>query len=74
MVRGERLKDKLAELEKITGKLQSDIEIEEAVELYEKGIKLASSIRTYLKEAEKKVAILSESGVREVDEEHVGKK
>ncbi len=68
-----KFREKIAELEAISEKLGADIEIEESVELYEKGIKLARKIKTDLMAAEKKINILSEQGLKEVDEEEVGK-
>ena len=42
---------KMKELENIVKKLDEDPEIEEAVSLYEKGVKTAASIREYLEDA-----------------------
>ena len=73
MIKKRRFSEKMAELEELVEQLNSDIEIEEAVSLYEKGVKLAKEVRKYLGEAEKKIRILTEDGMSEVDEESVGK-
>lgn len=45
------------ELDKILVKLQSaELDVDQAVELYEKGMKIADELETYLKKAENKVS------------------
>lgn len=68
------LASKMKELEKIVADLDGDPEIEEAVKLYEKGVKTASSIREYLETARTKVKILTQNGEREVEPEKLGRK
>jgi exodeoxyribonuclease VII small subunit len=68
------LASKMKELEKIVADLDGDPEIEEAVKLYEKGVKTASSIREYLETARTKVKILTQNGEKEVDPEKLGRK
>ena len=68
------LASKMKELEKIVSELDGDPEIEEAVKLYEKGVKTASSIREYLETARTKVKILTQNGEKEVDPEKLGRK
>ena len=48
----------LKELEKIVGQLDGEIKLEEALELFEKGIKLSSECETFLNHAEQKVELL----------------
>ncbi len=65
---------KMKELENIVKKLDEDPEIEEAVSLYEKGVKTAASIREYLEDARTKVRILTDSGEKSVDSGKLGRK
>lgn len=45
------------ELDEILSKLQSaELNVDEAVDLYERGMKIAKQLEAYLKEAENKVA------------------
>lgn len=48
----------LKELEKIVGDLDGEIKLEEALELFEKGIKLSSECEKFLTHAEQKVELL----------------
>jgi exodeoxyribonuclease VII small subunit len=65
---------KFTELEKIAEKLSAGSELEEAVKLYEKGMKLAAEIRDYLATAEKKIQVLAENGaMTEKREDELGK-
>ena len=65
---------KFEELEKIAEKLSDGSELEEAVKLYEKGMKLAAEIRDYLAKAEKKIQVLGENGtVTEKREDELGR-
>jgi exodeoxyribonuclease VII small subunit len=46
-----------AELDEILAKLQTDdLDVDQAVELYERGISITKELETYLKEAENKIA------------------
>ena len=65
---------RMKELDEIVRKLDNDPEIEEAVSLYEKGVKTAASIREYLETARTKVRILTDSGERSVDSDKLGRK
>lgn len=49
------------ELEDILARLQTDLDIEEAVQAYERGVTIAKQLETYLKEAENKVTTLKKS-------------
>ncbi len=63
----------LAELESIVEKLEnSDAGLEEAVKLYEKGIKLSATCDKMLNDAKMKITILSsgENGVKEVETDY----
>jgi exodeoxyribonuclease VII small subunit len=45
-----------AELDEVLAKLQSaDLDVDEAVKAYERGMKLAKELEAYLKEAENKI-------------------
>lgn len=48
----------LKDLEKIVGQLDGEIKLEEALELFEKGIKLSSECETFLTHAEQKIELL----------------
>jgi exodeoxyribonuclease VII small subunit len=48
----------LAELEKIVTELDSDIPIERALELFEKGMKLSIECEKFLKSAEQRIELL----------------
>ncbi len=51
----------LAELEKVVGQLDSDIPIEKALALFERGMKLSNECEKFLSAAEQKVEILKRS-------------
>jgi exodeoxyribonuclease VII small subunit len=51
----------LTELEKVVGELDSDISIERALELFERGMQLSGECETFLKAAEQRVEILRRS-------------
>ncbi len=62
--------DNLLNLEEIVEKLENtDIELDEAVKLYEKGIKLSISCDKAIAEARQKVMILAatKDGIKEVE-------
>lgn len=53
--------NKLNELEKIVSKLEnSDISLDEAIELFEDGVKLSADCRKLLETAERKIKTLTE--------------
>jgi len=62
-----KFSEKVKDLELIVEKLNSNIELEDAVSEYEKGIKLANSIKKYLMNAEKKIDILSKDGCDSIE-------
>jgi len=68
------LAQKMKELENIVEKLNKDPEIEEAVKLYETGVKTAAEIREYLETAQTKIRVLTENGEKMVDSEKLGRK
>jgi len=69
------LAEKMKELEQVVEKLrQNELDIEEAVKLYESGIKLAAAIKSYLEEVQTKIKVLSENGEKEVDASKFGRK
>jgi exodeoxyribonuclease VII small subunit len=51
----------LAELEKVVTELGSDVPIERALELFERGMKLSGECETFLNDAEQRVEILRRS-------------
>jgi exodeoxyribonuclease VII small subunit len=51
----------LAELEKIVAELDSDIPIEKALELFERGMKLSTECEKFLNSAEQRIEILRKS-------------
>lgn len=74
MAEKKNLASKMKELEKIVSELGDNPEIEEAVKLYESGIKTAASIREYLQKAQTKIRILTENGEEKVEAEKLGRK
>ena len=74
MRKKEGITAKFAELEKIVAGLSSDIELEEAVKLYEKGMRIATEIRTYLTETERRIRVIGDGGtVTEKEPDELGK-
>ncbi len=65
---------RISELETIVDELGSQAELEDSVKLYEKGIKLAKTLREDLRKMESKVEILTEKGLEEVPSDTLGKK
>lgn len=65
---------KMRRLEEIVEKLNENPEIEDAVKLYEEGVKLSVSIKTYLEDARTKIRILTEEGEKTVDADKLGRK
>jgi exodeoxyribonuclease VII small subunit len=51
----------LAELEKIVNELDSDIPIEKALELFEKGMKLSVECEKFLSAAEQRIEVLKKN-------------
>jgi exodeoxyribonuclease VII small subunit len=74
MTEKKSLSAKMKELEKIVEKLGTNPEIEEAIKLYETGVKTASSIREYLESAQTKIKVLTAEGEKTVDAEKLGRK
>lgn len=74
MAESKTLAQKMKELENIVEKLNKDPEIEEAVKLYETGVKTAAEIREYLETAQTKIRVLTENGEKMVDSEKLGRK
>ncbi|HRZ79083.1 MAG TPA: exodeoxyribonuclease VII small subunit [bacterium] len=74
MAEKKSLAAKMKELENIVEKLNKNPEIEEAVKLYEEGVKTAASIREYLESAQTKIKVLSESGEKTVEPGKLGRK
>jgi exodeoxyribonuclease VII small subunit len=62
-VEGDRFEDQLERLEKIVSNLEDEtVGLEEALELFEDGMKLAKSCRARLEEVEQRVRELLEPG------------
>lgn len=57
------------ELEKVVEKLEGEVKLEKALELFEKGMKLSGDCEGFLKSAEKKVEILKKSAEGELNTE-----
>lgn len=74
MAEKKSLAAKMKELENIVEKLNKNPEIEEAVKLYEEGVKTAASIREYLESAQTKIRVLSENGEKVVESDKLGRK
>jgi len=74
MAEKKSLAAKMKELENIVEKLNKNPEIEEAVKLYEEGVKTAASIREYLESAQTKIKVLSENGEKMVEPGKLGRK
>ena len=74
MAEKKSLAAKMKKLENIVEKLNKNPEIEEAVKLYEEGVKIAASIREYLETAQTKIKVLSESGEKVVEPGRLGRK
>lgn len=74
MAEKKSLAAKMKELENIVEKLNKNPEIEEAVKLYEEGVKTAASIREYLENAQTKIKVLSENGEKMVEPGKLGRK
>jgi len=74
MTEKKTLASKMKELENIVEKLASNPEIEEAVKLYESGVKTAAFIREYLETAQTKIRVLTEEGEKSVEADRLGRK
>jgi len=74
MAKKEGIAAKFAELEKIADRLSGDTDLEEAVKLYEKGMRIAAEIRDYLTKAERRIRVIGEGGeVTEKEPDELGK-
>lgn len=51
----------LAELEKIVGTLEGEVKLEEALALFDRGLKLSQSCEDFLKSAEQKIEVLKKA-------------
>ncbi len=74
MVEKKNLASKMKELENIVEKLNTNPEIEEALKLYESGVKTAASIREYLENARTKIRVLTSEGEKVVEAGKLGRK
>ena len=69
MVKKERISALFQQLESLVDTLDGDVEIEEAVALYEKGNKLLKNIEKRLESARDKITVLSADGITEIESE-----
>ena len=60
------------ELEKVVEKLEGEVKLEKALELFEKGMRLSTDCESFLKSAEKKVEILKKSAEGQIETEPFG--
>ncbi len=75
MARKKSFSTKMAELEDIVEKLHSDIDLEDALKIYESGMVLAKELKQYLEKAEEKIRVISQNGEEsEVLPENLGRK
>lgn len=74
MTEKKSLAAKMKALENIVEKLNKNPEIEEAVKLYEEGVKTAAAIREYLETAQTKIRVLGENGEKTVEADKLGRK
>ena len=59
--------DAMRELEKVVGDLErGDVPLEQSIALYERGAQLKQRCQTKLKEAEEKVALITQDGDRTI--------
>jgi exodeoxyribonuclease VII small subunit len=56
----------LTELEKVVGALDGEIKLEQALQLFEKGMQLSADCEAFLKAAEQKVEILRKTAAGEI--------
>ncbi len=52
---------KFAELEKVVAQLEGEVKLEQALELFDRGIKLSTACGQFLQQAERKVEILKQT-------------
>ena len=69
MAKTKSFEEKIAELEEIVNRLESgEAPLDEAVSLFEKGVKLSAECHQTLEKAEQKVKVLTETQTGEVKE------
>lgn len=69
MAKTKSFEEKIAELEEIVNRLESgEAPLDEAVSLFEKGVKLSADCHSTLEKAEQKVKILTETQSGDVKE------
>ena len=70
MAKTKTFEESMAELEKIVEKLEKgDCPLDEAVKLFEQGVKISNECNTALDNAEQKIKILTEKNTNETSEE-----
>jgi len=66
------LEKSLADLEKVVERLESgELSLDRSLKEFEKGVGLSRECQAALKDAEQKVQVLLDSGLEEVDPEHL---
>jgi exodeoxyribonuclease VII small subunit len=55
---GQDFESKLGELEKLVGALEGELPLEEALQLFERGITLSQDLEKYLQSAEQRIEVL----------------
>jgi exodeoxyribonuclease VII small subunit len=51
----------LVELEKVVGQLEGELKLEEALALFERGLRLSQDCESFLKEAQQKIEVLKKT-------------
>lgn len=70
MAKAKTFEESMEELEKIVEKLEKgDCPLDEAVKLFEQGIKISNECNSVLDNAEQKIKILTEKNTKEASEE-----
>ena len=66
MIKKKSFSTKMTELENIVEKLHLNIDLEESLKIYEKGMILAKELKQYLEQAEEKIKIISNTSQTDV--------
>lgn len=64
------IENALARLDEISVRLEGDLPLEEALALYREGVALITDSEKYLKNAEKKIHVLTSAETAEDNEQH----
>ena len=66
MIKKKSFSTKMTELENIVEKLHLNIDLQESLKIYEKGMILAKELKQYLEQAEEKIKIISNTSQTDV--------